>query len=181
MDDAMKEKIKRLVKIEIANNGIPNNVVDSLSEIEKEFVEIKDGKFVVKKEIRDAITVVATGGVFDIIHAGHILTIKKAKTYGDLLVVIVANDKTVKRRKGREPIHKAEYRKFIVENIKDVDIAIIGAEDFNETIERVKPNVVVFGYDQKPFSVKNAKIVKLKEKLFDERFKTHKIIEKLGI
>jgi len=49
-----------------------------------------------KKKIR-----VVTGGVFDILHVGHIHFLKQAKELGDELIVIVAHDKTVEERKGR--------------------------------------------------------------------------------
>jgi cytidyltransferase-like protein len=90
-----------------------------------------------------------TGGVFDIIHPGHIYTLKKAKSLGDFLVVSIARDKTVERLKGKKPINHENLRRSLVEELRAVDVAILGSEkDMFETIERVKPDIIALGYDQ---------------------------------
>ena len=68
--------------------------------------------------------VVATG-VFDIIHAGHAHFLNAAKQHGDELVVIVANDDTVRKMKG-EPILSDEMRAEVVSHIKPVDKTVVG-------------------------------------------------------
>jgi FAD synthetase len=66
------------------------------------------------------------------------------------LVVIVARDGTVERRKGNRPIMPENQRRALVESLKVVDEAILGFEDFDtaKVIERIKPDVIAFGYDQ---------------------------------
>ena len=66
------------------------------------------------------------------------------------LVVIIARDKTVKRLKGRRPIIPEDQRRAVVESLKPVDEAILGYEDlsFEETIVKVKPDIIAVGYDQ---------------------------------
>ena len=54
---------------------------------------------------RDSIHIVLAGGVFDIIHPGHISTLNAAKALGDVLVVVVATDNTAVKMKKRRPIH----------------------------------------------------------------------------
>lgn len=124
--------------------------------------------------------IVMTGGVFDILHAGHIYTLARAKKYGDYLVVVVANDEHI-RKKGRKPIHSQAYRAFMVGAIRYVDKVVLGGKDPNETLKKIKPDVIVYGYDQKPFlKPKGVRIVKLKKGLEKENFKTSKILKKIG-
>ena len=62
-------------------------------------------------EIQDSsLKIVLAGGVFDIIHPGHINTLNAAKKLGDVLVVVVATDKTAIKMKKRKPLHSAQLR-----------------------------------------------------------------------
>jgi len=63
---------------------------------------------------RDSIHIVLAGGVFDIIHPGHISTLNAAKALGDVLVVVVATDNTAVKMKKRRPIHSQEQRQELV-------------------------------------------------------------------
>ena len=96
--------------------------------------------------------VVATG-VFDIIHSGHAHFLNAAKEHGDELVVIVANDDTVRRMKG-EPILSDERRAEMVSNLKPVDHVVIGRTGnmLDIIVEEIRPNVIALGYDQRLFS-----------------------------
>jgi FAD synthetase len=97
---------------------------------------------------RRQIRVVACGGVFDILHPGHGFFLQKSKEYGDVLVVIVARDETVERRK-RIPIVPEEQRLEMVRLLKPVDIAVLGGRgDFLKIIEKIRPDVIVLGPDQ---------------------------------
>ena len=93
--------------------------------------------------------IVLAGGVFDIIHPGHIHTLNAAKALGDVLVVAIATDKTAQKMKKRPPLHSQELRCELVSSLSMVDVAVIGHEqDIFETVKDVKPNVIVLGYDQ---------------------------------
>ena len=96
--------------------------------------------------------VVATG-VFDIIHAGHAHFLNAAKEHGDELVVIVANDNTVRKMKG-EPILSAEMRAEVVSHIKPVDKTVIGrtGDMLDIIVEELKPEIIALGYDQRLFT-----------------------------
>ena len=96
---------------------------------------------------------VLASGVFDLVHYGHIHFLKQAKKAGGdkaCLIVVVARDKTVARLKGKPPVLPEEQRREIVESLKPVDEAILGAEDFDmaETLNLVKPDIVAVGFDQ---------------------------------
>ena len=93
--------------------------------------------------------IVLAGGVFDIIHPGHIHTLSAAKALGNVLVVAIATDKTAKKMKKRSPLHNQELRRELVSCLSMVDEAIVGHEDdIFQTVKQVKPDIIVLGYDQ---------------------------------
>lgn len=99
---------------------------------------------------RDAIKVVLVGGVFDVIHPGHIHTLKAARKHGDVLIVVVARTSTAaKIKKGRKIYHCENLRRELVSSISFVDLAIIGSRmSLYDTVERVSPDIIALGYDQ---------------------------------
>jgi len=108
----------------------------------------RTGKTVKKKE-----NIVLASGTFDLLHLGHVKYLEGAKKAGGKnakLVVIVARDKTVEKRKGAKPIMPEEQRRALVESLKVVDKALLGYEDFDigMVIERIKPDVIAVGHDQ---------------------------------
>ena len=144
----------------------------------------KDG--VITREGRHLIRVGVIGGVFDLLHIGHINMLKRAKELVDVLIVIIATDDTVKKMKNREPLHKQEWRKDVISSLRYVDAAIIGEEkEFRIPLIKIDPDVIFLGYDQKippgisREELKNREVVKLNFKI--EGVKTSKIIEKLDL
>jgi FAD synthetase len=117
--------------------------------------------------------VLATG-VFDLIHPGHILFLEKAKEIGgknSKLIVVIARDSNVLKFKGVKPIFNEKIRKRIVSSLKPVDIAILGFKKFSieKIIKKIKPDIIVFGYDQ-------IKIMKEFEKICKEKNWNIKIV-----
>ena len=102
------------------------------------------------KEMQDSGSkIVLAGGVFDIIHPGHIHTLNDAKKLGDVLVVVIATDKTAIKMKKRKPLHSAKLRQELVSSLTMVDLCIVGdEEDIFKTVDLVKPQIIVLGYDQ---------------------------------
>ena len=93
--------------------------------------------------------IVLAGGVFDIIHPGHIHTLNAAKALGDVLVVAIATDKTAQKMKKRTPLHNQELKCELVSCLSMVDKAVIGHEDdIFKTVKEIEPNIIVLGYDQ---------------------------------
>ena len=98
---------------------------------------------------RRTIRVVFIGGGFELIHYGHVYTISKAKSLGDVLVVSVARDSTIRKRKKREPLVNEGDRVRLLSSLRDVDAAILGVEgDIYVTLQKVNPDIVALGYDQ---------------------------------
>ena len=101
---------------------------------------------------REQLKVILAGGVYDVLHLGHLAALREAKTLGDVLVAVVATDVTVEMLKGRKPVFPQEDRRVLVEGLKPVDKAILGYEDvgfgFEQVLVEVMPDIVAFGYDQ---------------------------------
>jgi rfaE bifunctional protein nucleotidyltransferase chain/domain len=95
--------------------------------------------------------VVFTNGVFDILHKGHVDYLNKAKELGDILVVGINSDSSVRRIKGdKRPIVPQSDRAFVISNLKCVDYACIFDEDTPyETIKLLQPDFLVKGADWK--------------------------------
>lgn len=93
--------------------------------------------------------VVFTNGVFDIIHRGHIEYLSKAKSLGDLLIVGLNSDSSVKRIKGdKKPIVPQDDRAFILSNLAMVDYVVIFDEDTPlSIISEILPDILVKGAD----------------------------------
>lgn len=96
------------------------------------------------------VRVMATG-VFDILHLGHLHYLEESKKLGDELVVVVATDSTV-RKKKHEPVTPQSMRLELVASLKPVDMAVLGREggDIFEIVKELKPDIITIGYDQ-PF------------------------------
>ncbi len=113
-------------------------------------------------------TVLATG-VFDLLHLGHVRFLEESKRRGGpgaRLVVVVARDKTVFRRKGLRPILPENQRRELVSSLRTVDRAILGHEslDMLRTLKEVRPDLICVGYDQKEIK-KSAKSLLKREGL----------------
>ncbi|MFQ3321553.1 MAG: FAD synthetase [Candidatus Thalassarchaeaceae archaeon] len=90
-------------------------------------------------------------GVFDLLHAGHLHYLEQAKSLGDELIVVVAHDETVRKRK-HEPITNHDLRCRMVGGLKPVDISIIGNPPevpIFEILKSINPDKIALGYDQK--------------------------------
>ena len=118
---------------------------------------------------RGSLRVILAGGVFDIIHPGHISTLNAAKILGDVLVVVVATDNTAVKMKKRRPIHSQEQRQELVNSLSVVDLCLIGQEnDIFKTVNLVKPQIIALGYDQvhqEQFITEGCKKIKLDAKV----------------
>ena len=145
--DAVNSKIDKLIK-----NQLVNEDRTTLTEIG-----------------RDSLHVVLSGGVFDIIHPGHIYTLNAAKALGDVLVVVVATDNTSEKMKKRRPLHTQEQRQELVNSLSIVDLCLVGQEDdIFKTVNRVRPQIIALGYDQvhqEKFITDGCKSIKLDAKV----------------
>lgn len=104
----------------------------------------------VKREKKKGKKIVTTNGCFDILHIGHIRSLTEAKALGDVLVVGVNSDASVRAFKGRNrPIVPERERAEIVAMLKPVDaVFIFGEEDPRKWLAKLKPNIHVKGGDR---------------------------------
>lgn len=95
--------------------------------------------------------IVFTNGCFDIIHKGHVTYLNEAKKLGDLLVVGLNADASVKRLKGPErPINNESDRQYVMSQLKPVDFVEIFTDDTPlSLIQKISPRVLVKGGDWK--------------------------------
>ena len=114
------------------------------------------------KSLRKKKRVVFTNGCFDILHAGHVRYLKKAKALGHILVVGLNSDSSIKKIKGEtRPIVKQKDRAEVLSALTSVDYVII----FNDPtpiklIEAIKPDVLVKGADSKRGSIVGEDVLK---------------------
>jgi rfaE bifunctional protein nucleotidyltransferase chain/domain len=117
---------------------------------------------IIEKARKEGKKIVFTNGCFDIIHAGHVDYLEKAKSLGDFLVVGLNSDESVKRLKGKDrPVNPQEQRKKVLSALKPVDLVVIFEEDTPERlIKEIKPDILVKGGDWKIENIVGSDFVK---------------------
>ncbi len=130
--------------------------------------------------------VVFTNGCFDILHAGHADYLKRAKSLGDILVVGINSDTSVKRIKGeKRPILPQQMRAYLVDSLKPVDYVVVFEEDTPlELIKAIKPDVLVKGADWNLDKIVGADFVlsyggRVESIAFSFDISTSKVIERI--
>ena len=105
--------------------------------------------------------VVFTNGCFDIVHRGHVEYLAKAADMGDVLVVGLNTDASVRRLKGEgRPINNQEARALVLASLSFVDAVVLFDEDTPlELIKAIRPDVLVKGADYKPEEIVGADFV----------------------
>ena len=93
--------------------------------------------------------IVFTNGCFDILHVGHVKYLQKAKSFGDILIVGLNSDTSVKRLKGpSRPVNSQEDRAYLLAALEAVDCVVIFEEDTPyELIKLIQPDILVKGGD----------------------------------
>lgn len=110
---------------------------------------------------RDARVVVFTNGVFDILHAGHTTYLDAARQLGDILIVGLNSDASVRRLKGPErPINSEGDRAIVLSALRSVDHVVLFSDDTPlRLIEAILPNVLVKGGDYQRQTIVGADVV----------------------
>lgn len=127
-----------------------NEKIKTVSQIKEMFKKRKKGELVF------------TNGCFDIIHYGHVQYLQKAKAKGDILIVGLNSDESVRRLKGeKRPINSQEDRAAILAEFKSVDFIVIFHEDTPlNLIKAIKPDILVKGADWSNKTIVGSDIVK---------------------
>jgi D-beta-D-heptose 7-phosphate kinase/D-beta-D-heptose 1-phosphate adenosyltransferase len=106
--------------------------------------------------------IVFTNGVFDILHRGHVEYLAKARSLGDVLILGLNSDASVRRIKGpKRPLQKQTDRAAILLALESVDYVVLFGEDTpDKLIRQVKPDVLVKGADYKISEIVGAEFVR---------------------
>lgn len=107
-------------------------------------------------------TVVFTNGCFDLLHAGHVHYLEKARRFGDLLILGLNSDASVRRLKGRgRPVHSEKDRLKVMAALEAVDYVALFSEDTPlNLIKEVRPHVLVKGADWREAQIAGAREVR---------------------
>lgn len=110
----------------------------------------------------DKKTIVSTNGCFDILHVGHVKYLQEAKSHGDILIIGLNSDASVKRLKGPErPINTEQDRAEVLAALECVDYVVMFEEDTPENlISMIKPDFHAKGGDYTEDTLPEAKIIK---------------------
>lgn len=105
--------------------------------------------------------VVATGGCFDLIHAGHIALLDQARRLGDCLVVCLNDDNSVRRLKGQDrPFVPERYRAAVLSSLGSVDVVVLFSEETpEEVLKTIRPDIYVKGGDYRIEDVAEASVI----------------------
>jgi len=132
------------------------------------------------------VKIVFTNGCFDLIHRGHIEYLNKAKKLGDILIIGLNSDESVRRLKGIDrPINYEQDRAIVLDNLKSVDyVCIFGEDTPYELIKIIQPDILVKGGDWEVEDIVGSDIVlkrggKVRSLQFIEGKSTTDIIEKI--
>ena len=133
-----------------ASIQIPNKIYISESLVKQVFIWKMLGK-----------KIVFTNGVFDVIHKGHIASLSEAASHGDILIVAVNTDASVKKLKGpTRPINDESARALVLASLLQTDAVILFKEDTPlELLIALMPDVLVKGGDYTIGQIAGAKEV----------------------
>ncbi len=152
------------------------------------------GLLVKQEELQDLLdnlksqnkTIVTTNGCFDILHVGHVRYLKKAKSFGDVLIIALNSDKSIKSIKGPDrPINNENDRAEILNSLYFVDYVVLFDEDSPmDLLAKIKPDVHTKGADYTVETLPESKVImdnggRIEFITFVEGKSTTSIIEKI--
>ncbi len=162
--------------------------MDKLNVIQSKIVDINDIEPLLTYWNLKSQKIVFTNGCFDILHRGHVEYLAQAANHGDVLVIGLNTDSSVKRLKGNtRPVQDEYARAMLMASLHYVSAVIMFDEDTPyELIKKVQPDVLVKGSDYKVEDIVGYDVVKAKggEVVtidFIEGYSTSSIIDKLKI
>ncbi len=148
--------------IEVGKVGTSQVYIEELLDEDELFKKILTSEeLMISLSSRRDKSIVFTNGCFDLLHVGHISCLNKAKRLGDILIVGVNSDDSVRRLKGKDrPINCVMDRMEVLAGLESVDYVIMFEEDTPEKlIEMIKPNILAKGGDYTPDKVVGKEIV----------------------
>ncbi len=119
-------------------------------------------KIIIKQLKAKGKKIVFTNGCFDILHRGHVEYLKKAKAKGNVLIVGLNSDSSVRRLKGaKRPVNNQLDRAVVLSALESVDYVVLFSQDTPiELITAIKPDILVKGGDWKPEDIVGSDVVR---------------------
>ena len=131
--------------------------------------------------------IVITNGCFDILHPGHVSYLEKSKKLGDVLIVLLNSDKSIKKNKGKSrPINNLNFRQNVLSGLSSIDYLTSFKDKTPKKLYKVlKPDILTKGMDMAKTPIAGSEYVKknggkIKLIKYDERFSNSKIIKKIS-
>ena len=134
--------------------------------------------------------IILVGGCFDLVHLGHLVFLEKAKSIGDILIVLLESDQTIRRLKGdNRPINSQINRAKFLTHLKSVDFIVLLPElktnqQYHHLVNQLKPDIIAVTKGDQNLLLKtaiardiNSKIIVVTKKIFQQS--TSSIIKKL--
>jgi len=117
--------------------------------IDKKIISVPQAQEIIETATKECRKVVFTNGCFDILHVGHLQLLEKAKSFGDILIVGLNSDRSVRKLKGAgRPILPQKDRARLLAALAMVDYVVIFDEDTpRELLSRIRPQILVKGSD----------------------------------
>lgn len=127
----------------------------------REPVKREDLQALLAKLRQEGKTIVTTNGCFDILHVGHVRYLEETKKFGDVLIVALNSDASVRRLKGEgRPINNENDRAEVLNALKSVDYAVLFDEDSPmQLLAEIKPDVHTKGADYTVETLPEAKVI----------------------
>ncbi len=126
--------------------------------------------------------IVFTNGCFDLLHVGHIRYLNEARKLGDVLIIGLNSDASVRRLKPQRPLNEEAHRAEVLASLEAVDYVTLFSEDTpRELIKSIRPDVLVKGGDWKKEDIVGSDIVSEVHSLpYVAGVSTTRIIEKIN-
>jgi rfaE bifunctional protein nucleotidyltransferase chain/domain len=160
--------------------------MNTYQNIQKKIISRKDLGMIVRKIHEQGLTIVFTNGCFDILHKGHIKYLSESADKGDILIVGLNADDSVKRLKGENrPVQDQESRAISLAALSFIDYIVLFNEDTPiRIIEIIQPDILVKGGDYEPENIVGYDVIKSSGgKIitipFEKGYSTSSIINKL--
>lgn len=127
----------------------------------REPVKREDLQALLAKLRQEGKTIVTTNGCFDILHVGHVRYLEETKKFGDILIVALNSDASVRRLKGEgRPINNENDRAEVLNALKSVDYVVLFDEDSPmQLLAEIKPDVHTKGADYTVETLPEAKVI----------------------
>ena len=132
-------------------------------------------------------TIVFTNGCFDILHAGHVTYLNHAKALGDILILGLNSDRSVRQIKGeKRPVIGQKHRAIVLSALADIDhIVLFDEPDPEQLIETVRPDILVKGADWPEDRIIGGSFVKqqggrIERIMLEPDMSTTRIIRRIG-